>query len=81
MDNVLVLVSFVLDWTWCTSLLEKKRALILVGLSVLRFEFDLVLYVVIWRQCSLFLFGLDVHCFGLSMPARINPRKIKVLNT
>ena len=41
----------------------------MVGLSVLRFELDLVLYVVIWTQCSLFLFGLDVHCFGLSMPA------------
>ena len=43
----------------------------MVGLSVLRFELDLVLYVVIWMQCSLFLFGLDVHCFGLSMPAHI----------
>ena len=42
----------------------------MVGLSVLRFELDLVLYVVIWTQCSLFLFGLDVHCFGLSMPAQ-----------
>ena len=52
------------------SVVGKKRALILVGLSVLRFELDLVLYVVIWTQCSLFLFGLDVHCFGLSMPAR-----------
>ena len=69
MDNVLVLVSFVLGWTQCTPLLEKKRALILVDLSVLRFELDLVLYFVLWTQCSLFLFGLDVHCFGLSMPA------------
>ena len=51
------------------SFVGKKRALNLVGLSVLRFELDLVLYVVIWTQCSLFLFGLDVHCFGLSMPA------------
>ena len=71
MDNVLVLVSFVLGWTQCTPLLEKKRALILVDLSVLRFELDLVLYVVIWTQCSLFLFGLDVHCFGLSIPAHL----------